>query len=695
MKLLHANGTFVFACSFADKEVPKQAGFRWNPENKYWYTTDASVAMRLKQYADASATEAINKGQRDAMVNVEASRASTSAINIPTPPGLEFYPFQKAGIEFLVANITANHGVLLSDQMGLGKSPMSIGYINAVGHDVIRRILIVCPASLKLNWKREFERWITDNGQVYNVSIVDSDKPWPERADVCIINWDILGKAHSIISPNGKKITCRNRSCPECHGTGVVLRFPQLNGPWDLIIGDEIHAIKSYKSCRCRAFTRLSSPRKIGLSGTPILNRPIELQTTLAWLDKSMWGNRWSYAKRYCALTTNRFGTDMSGASNLDELNYKLRSSGTMIRRLKADVLKELPPKVHQVIELPVNGSADLVENEWTAYRKVESVLSGLRVAMQLAKTAETDSEYHAAIEALKKGEAAAFKDMSLARKAVAMAKLPYVCTHINEIMEDDEDKKIVCFGHHLEFISSLCKMVQWLNPVEYVGDTPLVKRQEYVDRFQKDPACRLFVGGILPAGVGITLTASSHVVLAEFDWRPAMVEQAIDRTHRIGQTESVLAQYMVLAGSLDSYMAKTIIKKQAIISAALDAESKPPEDAEVSVSAEENASPIAAVTRKEIIEKSVVLTPEDTQVVLAALRCITALDLDFAATKNAVGWSKNDVEIGHSLSKRDYLTPRQSVIGLKLANKYRKQLPEDIHMGIERIRERLKEKED
>jgi len=434
--------------------------------------------------------------------------------------------------------------------------------------------------------------------------------------------------------------------------------------------------IKSSKAKSTKSFLQLNGKRKLALSGTPIMNRPIEIQTTLEWLDKATWGNRFMFGKRYCNLTQNRFGWDWSGASNLNELQTRLRSS-FMIRRLKADVLTELPPKFRQVIELPAEGMEGLIEQEWNAFKKYQNVLDNLKVAYQLAKASDSEDHYHNAVKQLRDGQNAAFTEMALIRKEIALTKLPYVIQHIRETLK--EDHKIIVFAWHHEIVD---KLIEAFDPhcIDITGRTDVNQRQDKVNKFQTDKNIHLFIGNMKAAGIGITLTASSHVVFAELDWTPAIISQAEDRAHRKGQKDNVLVQHLVLEGSLDAVMAKRIIEKQKVITKALDA---PIEEEVVDIEPETEQVATAKTTRKEVIEKSVNLTPENINIIHHCLRIINSL-CDGAHSLDGHGFSKIDVEIGRSLANAEHLTQRMAYIGLKICSKHKRQLPEQMQEALE-----------
>jgi RNA-binding protein YhbY len=299
-------------------------------------------------------------------------------------------------------------------------------------------------------------------------------------------------------------------------------------------------------------------------------------------------------------------------------------------------------------------------------------------VAVELAK-AEGREKYEAAVEALRQRTQLAFTELSQLRHRTAVAKIPAVIEHLQAALDGDEDHKVVLFAHHKDVVKTIMEALaaKEVSAVQVTGDTGLMERQANVDKFQRDPKCRVFVGNIQAAGVGITLTAAAHVIFAELDWVPGNVTQAEDRCHRIGQRDSVLVEHLVLDGSLDARMARTLIAKQYVIDAALDNE-RPALAAEVETPSKDRAATQDLTVDKlaKIAEK---MTPELCALVLEGLQILAGLDGDFARDQNGVGFGRMDVQIGHSLAESGSLSPRQGAIAAKLCNKYRRQLPENI----------------
>jgi len=376
----------------------------------------------------------------------------------------------------------------------------------------ISSALVVCPLSVAYNWKAEAEKWL-----VRNLSVgVASSKAFPD-ADIVVTHWGIVAKQAQQL---------RERE-------------------WDLVVLDEAHYAKNPKALRTQSLfggrgkvvlRPLQATRKIALTGTPIPNRPIEVYPLLHWLDPNEYRGSSNFAQRYCNAHYNGFGWDVSGASNLDELQERLRSS-VMIRRLKNDVLTELPPKIRQVIALMPDSPVlhKVLEQEREATAATVAVVEKAQAAAELAK-AEDEETYKAAVKALHEAQALAFTEMSRARHRTAVAKVPRVLDHVKDILSN-EDQKVILFAHHRDVINSLREGLEtdsgeWrgVETVSIMGGDAPEDRQESVTRFQEDPNVRVFLGSIGAAREGITLTRANVVVFAEIDWVPGNLNQAEDR---------------------------------------------------------------------------------------------------------------------------------------------------------------------
>jgi SWI/SNF-related matrix-associated actin-dependent regulator 1 of chromatin subfamily A len=556
-------GLFVLRSEYEDRALPKGAGLRWHSGYncrregcllcehelaRVWWTDDVLKALELVDHADdelretleqraGPAAEQRKKDQRRAARDevkrtlarkrtLAASKAQDAELDVPCPDGLAYLPYQRAAIAFG----TGRPHALLADEMGLGKTIEALGVINA--DPKAKKVLIVCPASLKLNWAREAERWLVDRGPVGVAG-----KTFPEDAAVVIINYDILGKWRA-----------------------------KLRRTWDVLIADECHYVKNKSAKRSKRLYALKARRRLFLTGTPILNRPVELWAIVSSLAPEEFDGFWPFAKRYCKPCKNRYGWDFTGATRLDELHERLRST-IMVRRTKAQVLPDLPPKRRQVIELDSEHIASLISVETKAWHEHRERLNALRSA---GRGDEQLGE--AELAALKASVNLAFGELAKLRQATALAKVPLVLDHVRSVLEDAG--KIVVFAHHRAVVQELAEPFGD-EAVTLTGGDDVASRQAAVDRFQTDDTCRLFIGSITAAGFGLTLTAAAHVIFAELDWVPAHLTQAEDRTHRIGQEDSVLVQHLVLQDSLDARMVGTLIKKQRVIDKVVDGSSE------------------------------------------------------------------------------------------------------------------------
>ena len=612
-----------------------------------WWTKDDSKALALLEYADDEVRELLKEVHQETQREIESSRATDANIDLPAPEGLEYLPFQRAGIAYAMGR----PATLLGDEMGLGKTVEAIGVINA--DPSIERVLVICPASLRLNWQREIKKWLTRDMQIEVVG-----KGFPFYANIVILNYDILSKHRDAI---------RERE-------------------WDLMIVDECHFLKNPKAIRTKqvfgsyekkkgqgwvqTVTPIQARRRLFLTGTPIVNRPIELFPILKSIDKQRWGNWRRFTERYCDAHETKYGYDVTGASNLGELQDTLRAT-CMVRRLKADVMRELPSKRRQVIELPPNGAADAIRTEQNLLEAQREQRSHLQADVELAKASDDPEDYRRAVDALQEGEQAAFNETSRVRMETAIAKVPYVNEHLNTAI--DAGEKVVVFAHHHTVIDAIMEEFGD-RAVKLDGRDSMEARDQSVRRFQENDSVRLFIGGLKAAGVGLTLTAAAHVVFAELDWVPGTLSQAEDRCHRIGQANSVLVQHLVLEGSIDATMVQTIVDKQQVIDKALDIPTDTEEPNWTARAPEEDESATKQFGSKQIAAAAEVITPAEIELVHGKLRYLSNV-CDGAVGLDGMGFNGLDTRIGKELAAVPVLTPKQAALGEKITRKYHRQL--------------------
>ena len=460
------------------------------------------------------------------------------------------FPYQEEGVRRMADFFCqGNHGVILGDDMGLGKTVQALLLINALRP---LHVLVVCPASVKINWEREARKWVHED---YVIGVMDGRGAVPVTPGfplIEIVNYDFL----------------QHLDFSKCE--------------YDLVVYDEAHYLKSPDAQRTVAASRICTSKRLLMTGTPIINRPKEIWQLMLLCGMCSPEEFHKFGLKYCGARKRtdvrmvgpkggKFPKrvvvwDYDGASNLDELNHWLRKK-CLIRRLKKDVLTDLPDKTRQIIELPRDGS---YEKDVQFFEKAELLV--LTRGMLCLKGHDRDSlKYMQSVNNLNDEIRLAFEEISLIRHETALEKMEQVLAFICHALESSD--KIVVFAHHRDVVEEIATEL-WhagMKPVQHHGGMTGSQKQSSVDAFQNDPSCRVFVGNIASAGVGITLTAASHVIFAELDWAPAMMTQCEDRCHRYGQKDNVLVQHLVYENSIDARIAKTLVKKQKIIDSAID----------------------------------------------------------------------------------------------------------------------------
>lgn len=595
---------------------------------------------------------------------IAASWANAGTMVVPTPEGLALRPFQIAGVQFALAR----EGTLIGDEMGLGKTVQLIGVINT--DETIQKVIVVTKASLKENWRNELTRWLT---RPLRVAVQYAGTDWVGTdADIVVINFEICHRYKTHIDATPWDLAgvdevqqCKNR---KARRTEVVLGAPMRQKKVD------------GKKVMLPVEPGIKARRRIALSGTPLEQRTEELFTVLRWLAPKDWPSYWRYAERYCGY---KVGGDTKGATNIDELNRKLRSS-IMIRRLKADVLKELPPKTHMVVELePDDACRRAIADE---QRELDEIRH--RAASEVEAAAEASDDFEGKVEALRSPTAKwAFTEIARIRHNTAVAKCGVA---LEALLEDIEEAgKVLVFAHHKDVLQTLHDAIP--GSVMITGDTPPEKRQAIVDHFQRTSAaeCPVFFGSIRATGEGLTLTAATLVVFVEEDWVPGKMAQCEDRAHRIGQHDHVLVKHYVLPGSIDVKIAKSAVRKAKVSRAALDAKVVAPQTEQapaVVVLADPGkpSGPVVVTTKNG--KTSCVVTDALRELVHSGLRRLAGNDPDRAAERNDIGFSSADGVFGHSLAERTYLTDKMVPYALRMCRKYHRQLGEEFAKKLEEL---------
>lgn len=585
--------------------IKKIYGRKWKPEEKVWEIPLSSIPELFKFIEEIEDTFInsieikIDKGIKEKFLELEKMKKLSNAEfsikkDFPVPEGLRYYQFQKAGIEWLERT---NGRALVGDEMGTGKTVTSIGWLNL--HPEIRPVLIICPSSVKYNWRNEIEKWTLKNKKTFVMK--NNRCEIPENIDFVITNYAlfsnvywkkitkktkrkevekyILREISKIQKKNEKNnIEMDEKEIKDLAEKNFKKRYEKKENDYksfikkmnrfSCIILDESHKISNNNSQRIKVIKEIVKGVKylIMLTGTPLRNRPINLFTQINLLDKETFGNWKNYVIRYCDGHMGNFGWDVSGASNLEELQNKLRST-IMIRRMKKDVLKELPEKVRSFIPFEVEISKNYKEMR----SKIGNISKEIKALQRKKQVKKNDEVERKNIESLlRKGQGAYFAEMSRIRRELFEIKKYFAFNFISDTLESEE--KIVVFVHHRDAYDFLQKMFDE-NKITYTGirgGTPLDQRADIIEKFQNDKT-QVFLASIGAAREGITLTSSNVVIFTELDWVPSSLKQAEDRCHRIGQGKNVFVYYLVAENTLDTYMAKIIEEKIDVIGQTVD----------------------------------------------------------------------------------------------------------------------------
>lgn len=414
--------------------------------------------------------------------------------------------YQEIGRDFLYSRKVA----LLADQQRLGKSAQ---VIKAADKLKAKKILVICPATAKMVWYREFEKWSTVNR---SIDIISGTNPRniSKNLDVTIINYDIIWN-HDI-------------------------KMKLLEQKYAVIAADECHYLAGRHSKRTLAMLDSKDRTPImsrGIyrwltSGTPITNRPREFYPVLASLAPEVikpYNSYRAYTRRYCAAYWDDKWVD-TGASHKDELNTRLKAN-FMLRRVRGDVLGEVPPN-HQLIPVQTHG------------KEIQTLVTQeLRWSKEDASYQRLEGDEH----------------IATLRKKIGIYKIPAALQHIKYLLSLED--KLVVFGFSRDVVKILHDRVP--HSVMLRGGMTEKAKQLAIDTFTDDPKCKVFFGNFIAAGTAIDLSVAKMILFVEVDWSPGIIDQPADRCSGINQTEDVTVQFMVLQDSLEEHMMRTLIDKK------------------------------------------------------------------------------------------------------------------------------------
>ncbi|RKD18988.1 hypothetical protein BCY91_14015 [Pelobium manganitolerans] len=499
------------------KEIP---GYRWDPMRKVW-TVPAAQRIALEKFAYSNRISWGSQKEPE----VEYVIPDMPELTVDIPLKMDMFPYQKQGVAYALKT----KRLIIGDKPGLGKTVQAIA---TVIHLNAFPCIVVCPSTLKENWRREFaEKWSDKKAMVLNDNIKNTFPRYWEHglADVFIVNYESLKKYFVRSMPKKsekKRLTLRD------------IVFKEHIHLFKSVIVDESHRCKSFQTQQTKFVKALATGKEVVLlcTGTAVMNKPNDLVPQLGIIDQlGAFGGYKGFLDRYCS--------GPSGASNLKELNYKLRTT-CFYQRDKSEVLKDLPAKMRQIVYCDITNRKE--------YDDAEADLINY-----LKQYKDADDEK---IERAVRGEV--MVKMGILKNIAARGKMHDVLSYCDDMLESGE--KMILFGYLKEIIQQVKQ--HYPSCVTVTGDDNEKQKQASVDKFQNDPDCKLFVGNIIAAGVGLTLTASSTVAFIEQWWNPAINEQAEDRAHRIGQKDSVSCIYFIGRNTIDEHIYDIVDKKRAMV---------------------------------------------------------------------------------------------------------------------------------
>lgn len=522
------------------KRIPTR---RWDQSEKVWIVSKEGLyppGCDARWYVEAFAQWAV---QRNYCSHV-ARRSETRDVVYEIPPMREFvgdhymllnpYPYQLEGVRYALDNKRCIFG----DQPGLGKTLQAIcsvvkAHREAMVYGETFPVLVICPAALKVNWKREFKKFAGIEACILDDSNRASwEKFWelkrPDGEALCpvfITNYESLKKFFVIKVKNTSRFTLAS------------IEFDERVRLFKSVIIDESHKCKSSKTQQAKFVEGICKGKKwiFALTGTPVVNNNTDLIQQLRILGRlDDFGGYKQFVSRFCD------GPKQS--SNMKELHYRLWCC-CFFRREKAKVLTQLPDKMRQYITCEITNRKEYqdAENNFLKY-------------LRQYKHADDDK-----IARAMRGEV--MVRMGILKEIAARGKVKAVSEFIHDVIDGGE--KLIMFAYLKEVVMALKE--EFPDAVTVTGSDNITQKQNAVDRFQNDPECKLIILNYKSGGTGLTLTASSRVGFIEFPWTYSDCEQAEDRAHRNGQKNAVNCYYFLGDKTIDEYMYKVIQTKKDI----------------------------------------------------------------------------------------------------------------------------------
>lgn len=504
--------------------VKKFAGAGYNPQNREWYIPFSLVTVNpLKKWLEENgfkegmnyvpSRRVIDYEEPEEVITAEEVEQACKEIGMKRIPR----PYQCEGVTYMI-----NHGNCINgDDCGLGKTAQTIIIIELLG---AFPALIVTPASVKYNWKKEWAKWVPDR----KVGVIERKRKFDPAvwdSDVVIINYDVLGE--------------RNMEKPTAKFKELLKKY------WGACALDEIHFLKSEKALRTKMAKKITKriEHVWGLTGTLTQNKPADLIQPFKIIRRfdDIFGDTLEFKFRYCNGKQTAYGFDDSGFSNLEELHELLRMGG-YIRRNKRDVLEELPPLVEQTVDVPI---VNLKE-----YRRAESDLLAYLEKIDIEKANNAVNAPHLVM-------------INTLKSLSVKGKLPFMQSYIKDWLEANEDEQLVVFGVHREPLQELAKYFK--API-IQGGVSADKKQQIVNEFSQRKH-RLLFANIQSAGTGTDGLQDncSNLFYIELPDKSTDLEQTNSRLERMGQKNSINITYLLSPDTIDVEMRETIKDKSLI----------------------------------------------------------------------------------------------------------------------------------
>lgn len=512
------------------KQIP---GVTWDNKTHAWRAPITSIAEvvkwgdTFKQSVPDEVRQMLTEINNSMSELSNASRMTDAELEVA---GLPLLPYQRAG----VAYASNARRTFIADEMGLGKTLQAIATLEYV-YDSYPAV-VVCPATLVLNWKAEYNRWLPHR----TVKVVTDRKEFPSDYDVVVIGYSNIS--------NWEKQLLNHRS----------------------YVFDESHYCKTPKAQRTKSAVKIakSAPKEgivLCLTGTPVTNRPAEYASQLNIIGKlDKFGGEWGFYRRYCGAFKDKWGQwHLDGHSNLDELNERLRST-CYIRRTKEQVLTELPPVLHNPVL--VDGTAAGLKE----YKKAETDIVEYLVqrAKEIAQELGLNPNSAAVVAKIKAESNQHLVRLSVLRRLSAKAKMPAIKEWVESRVADG--KKVVIAAHHRDVVDELALA---FGNLRIQGGMDLADIEEQKRKFIELPCeeAPVIVLSIQAAKTGHNLQVAQDVLFVELPWTPADVDQTYSRCHRLGQKSSVTATYLLCDGTIDEDIYSLIERKRGVVNQAVD----------------------------------------------------------------------------------------------------------------------------